>query len=112
MFVVFRYLAPFKRLRGTRWDPFGYSQDRRLERTLIGEYEDDMTRLCTELASARIDLAVEIASLPQQIRGYGPIKRHSAMTAGELRTKLWSQWKTPAAIPPTAASTPCAASTT
>jgi indolepyruvate ferredoxin oxidoreductase len=116
MFIVFRCLAPFKRLRGTRWNPFGYSQDRRLERMLIREYEDDMARLCTEVTSARIDLAAEIASLPQQIRGYGPIKRSAAASAGTLRAALWSQWETrretPAAISPTAASTPCAASTT
>ncbi len=98
MFAVFRWLAAFKRLRGTRWDPFGRSEDRRLERTLISEYEEGLARLCAELTRDRLDLAVAIAALPEQIRGYGPLKRRAAMTAMELRTALWSRWETPHSV--------------
>ncbi len=100
MAAVFRLLAPFKWLRGTRWDPFGYTQDRTLERELIREYEEDMARLCVELSPERIDLAVAIASLPERIRGYGPLKRHAAMTARERRKVLWLQWEAPASLTP------------
>ena len=114
MFTVFRWLAPFKRLRGTPWDPFGYSQDRRLERELIREYEKDMTRLCAELAPGRIELAVAIASLPEQIRGYGPIKQHAATTVRERRAELWLQWEGPSSSAPqtTSGARTCAVSTT
>ena len=113
LFTVFRWLAPFKRLRGTRWDPFGYSQDRQLERGLIREYEEDMARLCAELARDRIDLAVMIASLPEQIRGYGPIKRRAAQDVRARKLEFWSRWETPrCASPQTLGASACAASTT
>ena len=65
-------LAKFKGLRGTAFDIFGYSAERREERALIEEYERVIEELLPALAAARIGLAAEIASIPEFIRGYGP----------------------------------------
>jgi hypothetical protein len=101
---VFRILASLRGLRGTRWDPFGYTDDRKLERTLIAEYERDIARLIHELTPARLSIAVEIASLPEQIRGYGHIKRQAAGKAAGRRAELWANWEGTARAQPIAAS--------
>ena len=72
---VFRILARMRRLRGTKFDIFGYSEERKLERGLIAEYEARMRDLAGRLTRANYDTAVEIAKLPERIRGYGYIKR-------------------------------------
>ena len=104
MLWIFRILARLRGLRGTRWDPFGYTEDRKLERTLIAEYERDIARLIGELTPARLSIAVEIASLPEHIRGYGHIKREAADKAARRREELWAQWDRSALTQPAAAS--------
>lgn len=79
------WLARFKVLRGTALDPFGYSEDRRMERALIRQYEDDMTALTQSAAS---DAALELARLPLTIRGFGPVKAASAKAADMRRSEL------------------------
>jgi indolepyruvate ferredoxin oxidoreductase len=71
---AFRLLARLKGLRGTRFDPFGRSEERRLERLLIVQYRSRISRLLESLSAANHALAVEIASLPEQIRGFGHVK--------------------------------------
>ncbi len=71
---LFRILARFKFLRGTAFDPFGYSQERRTERGLIGWYENLVAELLPRLGADNIERLAEIAALPMQIRGYGPVK--------------------------------------
>ena len=66
-----------RRLRGTAFDPFGYSAERRTERRLIGAYEEVIEELLAGLGLDNHELAVEIARIPEQIRGYGHVKeRH------------------------------------
>jgi len=72
---LFRVLAGLKRLRGTKLDIFGYSEERKLERRLIVDYAARMRGLIGRLTPANYDVAVEIASVPERIRGYGYIKR-------------------------------------
>jgi indolepyruvate ferredoxin oxidoreductase len=72
---LFRVLRAMKGLRGTAFDIFGYSEERKLERRLIVEYAARMRDLIGRLAPANYDVAVEIASVPERIRGYGYIKR-------------------------------------
>ncbi len=67
-------LARLRRLRGTPLDPFGYTEERRMERALIGEYERTVERLLAGLDGERLPLAVEIASLPEEMRGFGHVK--------------------------------------
>jgi indolepyruvate ferredoxin oxidoreductase len=71
---VFGMLAKGKRLRGTAFDPFGRTAERRMERLLIDEYETLMREVATGLSPANHAAAVELASLPAQIRGFGHVK--------------------------------------
>ncbi|MDG4664532.1 indolepyruvate ferredoxin oxidoreductase family protein [Mycobacterium sp. 236(2023)] len=72
--VALRVLAKGKRLRGTIFDPFGYAHLRKVERELLAEYIDIVTRLAVELDTDNYDRAVEIAGLPDMVRGYEDIK--------------------------------------
>jgi indolepyruvate ferredoxin oxidoreductase len=67
-------LARMKWLRGTVFDPFGRTAERRMERRLIAEYEALVATLCDRLTHDNCDLALQLAQLPDAIRGYGPVK--------------------------------------
>ncbi|MBW5434502.1 indolepyruvate ferredoxin oxidoreductase family protein [Bradyrhizobium canariense] len=67
-------LARLKGLRGTVFDPFGYTVERRTERNLIAWYEGVIERMLGELDAARLPDLVVIAKAPMEIRGYGPVK--------------------------------------
>lgn len=71
---AFGVLAKMKGLRGTALDVFGYAEDRKVERRLIGEFEQIVNTLLGGLKAESLPLAAEIAELGQQIRGYGPLK--------------------------------------
>jgi indolepyruvate ferredoxin oxidoreductase len=71
---VFRILARFKFLRGTAFDVFGYSKERRMERGLIDWYETLVAELLPDLDDNTAEASARIASLPMEIRGYGPVK--------------------------------------
>jgi indolepyruvate ferredoxin oxidoreductase len=90
---VFRLLASLRGLRGTRWDPFGRSEERRHERALIVLYESDVARLIAGLDAERLPRAVEIASLPETIRGYGHVKRDSVRAAALRHEELFARWE-------------------
>ena len=94
---VLRVLAGLKRVRGTWLDPFRYSADRRLERDLLSRYEAALDRIEAELTESRFDVALKIAKLPHEIRGYGPIKRVAAERAVVAEARLWEEF---AAAPP------------
>ncbi len=72
--VAFSALSALRRLRGTSFDPFGRSELRRLERELRDGYETLVTRLCDSLGPGTHARAVAIAQLPDEVRGYGPVK--------------------------------------
>jgi indolepyruvate ferredoxin oxidoreductase len=74
MMGAFRWLARMKRLRGTPLDVFGYGEDRKLERRLIAEYEARIEEILARLAPVSHATAVELASLPEHIRGFGAVK--------------------------------------
>ena len=103
MLWVFRILARLRGLRGTRWDPFGYTADRRLERALIVDYECDIARIIGELTPARLAIAAEIARLPEQVRGFGHIKHEAASKATRRRDELWADWERTAQSAPASA---------
>ncbi len=81
MMVAFRVLAKLKFLRGTAFDVFGRTDERRAERALIGEYERLVDELLARLASDNHTVAVQLASVPEEIRGYGHVKEQSMVTA-------------------------------
>jgi indolepyruvate ferredoxin oxidoreductase len=72
--VAFSALARMKRLRGTALDPFGKTRHRKMERELIGEYEAMIDRVLATLSTETYDHAVEVAELPDIVRGYEGIK--------------------------------------
>ena len=73
-----RVLAHMKRLRGTAFDPFGYTAERRMERDLIGWYEGVVERALARLSPETHDTLRSLLERPMQIRGYGPVKEEAA----------------------------------
>ena len=74
IFRVFKVLAHGRRVRGTWADPFGYTAERRSERAFRDTYLADMERVIARLSPDRIDTALALALLPQEVRGFGPVK--------------------------------------
>jgi indolepyruvate ferredoxin oxidoreductase len=91
--AVFPVLARLKGLRGTRLDLFGYSHERRAERALITDYEQDLDQMVAGLDAKRLGLALKIAAIPQMIRGFGPIKAKAMAAAKIARGDLWQVWQ-------------------
>jgi indolepyruvate ferredoxin oxidoreductase len=81
---LFRWLAKAQ-VRGSRWDRL---PERRAERQLIADYEDDVALILARLAPATHDAAVELASLPEKIRGFGHVKAASIGLARKRRDEL------------------------
>ena len=92
--TAFRILARLKFLRGTWLDPFRSSDERKLERRLAAEYEADIEDLIARLTPANHAIAVEIAGLPETIRGYGRVKEANAKEAAKARAKAFERLKT------------------
>jgi len=89
----FRVLSKLKFLRGTPLDPFGYSAERKRERALIEEYGAVVEELIAALKPENHVLAVAIASIPEKIRGYGPVKERHLVAAKAEEAELLSQFR-------------------
>ena len=74
---AFGVLARLKGLRGTAFDVFGYTAERRTERALVGEYRALVDELLPALSAERLADAVALAALPDEIRGYGHVKERN-----------------------------------
>jgi indolepyruvate ferredoxin oxidoreductase len=81
-------LARMKRLRGTVFDPFGRTAERRMERRLIADYEALVATLCDRLTRDNRDLALRLAQLPDAIRGFGPVKNAAVAKTRDEWTRL------------------------
>ncbi len=92
IFTAFRLLASLKGLRGTAFDIFGYSEERRDERADIAAYESDVEKLIAGLTPDNIGLAIAIAKLPMDVRGFGPVKAQQREAVTVRRTALWAKW--------------------
>jgi indolepyruvate ferredoxin oxidoreductase len=90
-----RWLAKLKRLRGTAIDPFGYSAERRTERRLIGDYERVIEELLAGLTLEKHKLAVAIAQIPEQIRGFGHVKQRHLQIARQREAELLGAYRAP-----------------
>ena len=88
MLTVFKWLAKARRWRGTRWDIFARLPERRQERQLIVDYEADVALLLNRLSAEKLDIAIELAALPEKIRGFGPVKARSIEEAARRRQSL------------------------
>ena len=95
MMRAFRLLAKFKGLRGGAFDIFGYTEERRTERQLIVDYRNTVDELLSGLNADNLALAVEIASIPEHIRGFGHVKHEHLDKAKALGLELMERWHKP-----------------
>ncbi len=98
MLTAFRMLAKLKGLRGTAFDPFGRTDERRTERALVGEYVALIDTLLGTLSAERLPLALELANLPDGIRGYGHVKENNLRAVRGKWATLLAQWRDPDAV--------------
>ena len=89
MMPAFRVLAKFKFLRGTAFDPFGRSPERRNERKLIADYEAMLDELLAGLTPDNHHLAVGLAAIPEKIRGFGHVKQRHLAAAKADERRCW-----------------------
>ncbi len=94
---AFRWLARFKRLRGTFLDPFGRTAERRMERALIHDYETLMDEIAPALSKENYEIAVALASLPERIRGFGHVKSRNVEAVALERDALLARFRALAA---------------
>jgi indolepyruvate ferredoxin oxidoreductase len=90
---AFALLAKFKGLRGTAFDPFGRTPERKMERALIGEYRACVEELLKTLSADNRTLAAEIARIPEEIRGYGHVKERHLKAARVKWQALMQRWR-------------------
>ena len=96
MLHAFRFLAGFKRLRGTAFDLFGRSEERKMERRLIGEYMQTIEDVLATLDTNNHALAVQIASVPETMRGFGHVKEKNVAAAKAREASLLAAYRSPA----------------
>ena len=94
MFGVLKLLARLRRLRGSVFDPFGHTKERRMERALITTYEATIRELASGLNHDNHALAIEIASLADGIRGYGHVKERHLEEVQARQEELLARWRT------------------
>ena len=90
---VFRALAKFKFLRGTLFDPFGYTEERRSERRLLRDYENLLEELIAGLTPDNHHVAVGLAAIPEKIRGFGHVKARHLIAAKADEAALLEQFR-------------------
>jgi len=105
MVKALRLLARLKGLRNTALDPFARSAERQLDRRLLADYEQAIGEIIGGLETANHATAVDIASLPDQIRGFGPIRERYAENASRRQAELLSAFRRKEAAPPPTART-------
>jgi indolepyruvate ferredoxin oxidoreductase len=96
---LFRVLRHGKMIRGTVLDPFGYQTERRRERALIDQYTADLRSVLAGLTPDKLPRAVALAELPDQIRGFGPVKDANREKAQMVRARLLDALEQPAPMP-------------
>ena len=98
MYRCLKLIARFKSLRGTPWDVFGYSRERRMERQLREDYIALVEDLLSRLTPNRLDLAIRLAEVPERIRGYGHVKLAHVERAKQLQDELRAEFDAAAAV--------------
>lgn len=98
MMGALKVLAKLKVIRGTAIDPFGRFAERREERSMIDDYRALIEEIIIELSETNHAIAVDCASLPDQVRGYGPVKTESMRQYYELRAALLHRFHNPASV--------------
>jgi len=93
MMKSFAVLAKLKVIRGTALDPFAKTEERKKEVALISEYEETISELLESLTSDNLALAVEIAEVPENIRGFGHVKERHMKAADAERENLLGRYR-------------------
>ena len=91
MMSAFKLLARMKFLRGTAFDIFGYSEERKTERKLVADYEALLDEVLGKLNADNHPLAVGLAAIPEKIRGYGHVKARHLIAAKADEAALLEQ---------------------
>ncbi|MDB5361813.1 MAG: indolepyruvate ferredoxin oxidoreductase [Rhodospirillales bacterium] len=98
MLKAFGLLAHLKGLRGTAWDLFGRTAERRTERRLIGEYVAVLEEILSRLNQDNHQTAVELARIPARIRGFGHVKEANLADAKKTEAGLLAAFRSPTAV--------------
>jgi indolepyruvate ferredoxin oxidoreductase len=93
MMRLFGLIARFKFLRGTAFDLFGLSEERRTERKLIADYEAMLNEVLPKLTPDNHHLAVGLAAIPEKIRGFGHVKLRQLAAAKADEAALFEQFR-------------------
>jgi indolepyruvate ferredoxin oxidoreductase len=96
IFKIFKLLAALKGLRGTGFDPFGWTAERRLEREAVNFYLDQLALVGERLTATNYATALELLRLPERIRGFGPVKVAALQSVRIRQQQLTSQFVLPA----------------
>jgi indolepyruvate ferredoxin oxidoreductase len=91
IFPVLRALAGLRRLRNTWADPLRHTEERRLDNSILAEFESDMQKLIENMGPTSHSVATALADLPRKIRGFGHVKQANAITVAAERAALWEQ---------------------
>ena len=91
----FKVLAKLRFLRGTFLDVFGYTEERRNERALVGQYLESIEEILLGFSPERQALALEIARIPDKIKGYGHVKERHLKVARLQWDGLMLAWRAP-----------------
>ncbi|MBL6599072.1 MAG: indolepyruvate ferredoxin oxidoreductase family protein [Alphaproteobacteria bacterium] len=97
MMTAFKLLAKMKGLRGTTWDIFGRTEERRAERQLIEDYVTQMKEVAGTLDRENHAAAVDLAKIPELIRGFGHVKDRHLMTARARQAQALTAFRDPEA---------------
>ncbi|MFI8558217.1 indolepyruvate ferredoxin oxidoreductase family protein [Pseudomonas putida] len=95
MLRAFKLLASVKRIRNTWMDPFARTHERKVEVSWLHDYEGILSMLESGLCAQKYDLAVQLADLPDAVRGYGPVKDRYLANAKTRLGTLMTQWNAP-----------------
>ena len=93
IFPLFGLLAKFKFLRGTAFDPFGYSTERKTERALVPTTRRCSTEVLGKLTADNHHIAVGLAAIPEKIRGFGHVKLRHLKAAKADEAALLEQFR-------------------
>ena len=93
MLTAFKLLAKLKGLRGGAFDIFGKTEERRQERALIDDYRASIDEVLKSLAASNHASAVEIARIPELIKGYGHVKERNLKAARAKWTGLMGEFR-------------------
>ena len=91
--LFFSILSRFKFLRGSRFDVFGYSRERRQERESLNDFKNQFLQVARELTEENYSLGCELADLPLDIKGFGHIKAANLQKVLDRRDSLMAKFK-------------------